>query len=526
MEVILRLLAVVQNLLCFVLEPLYWLWAMMKITIPLQTIRNPILTMSATELATKIRTGELTCEEVVEVYSFRSRRVNMKLNAIVDERYEEALKEAERVDELITSRSKTVEQLEEETPLLGVPVSISGCFRVKGMNHAVGCVRRVGQMAEADGAAVAELRRAGAIVLVTTNTPEQCVSAETHNLVTGVTKNPYNYHRTVGSSAGGEASLIGGAGSVVGIGSEWLGSIRGPAMYAGVFAHRPPAGIVPVEGHFPEVSDSEAVVGPMTRYAEDLPLMLRILGGGNAKRLRLNEPVSISDVDVYYMTQAKYSIGLPIVDKSIKQAVTKAVDYLKANYGCKAEKVSLDEMSNSIEISRAVLFGRTLPDVFEENEALNHKEFNVTKEIVKVFTILTTYSLGALGYSLMKYTGGLLSRKSVSEYIRDKEVLRKKLIEKLGKTGVLVMPTHPSSAHYHHQWMLRPMQSVYCDIITALGLPATNVPMGLNSSGLPIGIQVVGAPDQDRLCLAVAQRLEKGFSGWAKPPCMKPPSET
>nr|CAD7587512.1 unnamed protein product [Timema genevievae] len=92
------------------------------------------------------------------------------------------------------------------------------------------------------------------------------------------------------------------------------------------------------------------------------------------------------------------------------------------------------------------------------------------------------------------------------------------LQEVLGDNGVFLCPTHPTAAYYHGQSFTRTAGIMYSMIFNVLGLPSTHVPMGLNKKGLPIGIQVVAGPHQDRLCLAVAEVLEHEFGGWVPPP--------
>ena len=87
----------------------------------------------------------------------------------------------------------------------------------------------------------------------------------------------------------------------------------------------------------------------------------------------------------------------------------------------------------------------------------------------------------------------------------------------LGEDGVLLYPSHPCPAPYHNQPLLTPFNFTYTAIFNALGLPVTQVPLGLNGQGLPVGVQVVGAPYQDHLTIAVAAELEKGFGGWKSP---------
>lgn len=91
------------------------------------------------------------------------------------------------------------------------------------------------------------------------------------------------------------------------------------------------------------------------------------------------------------------------------------------------------------------------------------------------------------------------------------------LVRMLGSEGILIYPTHPRTAPYHHQTLLMPFNFAYTAIFNALGLPSTHVPLGLDQQGLPLGVQVISNHLNDHLCLAVAVELERAFAGWICP---------
>ena len=98
--------------------------------------------------------------------------------------------------------------------------------------------------------------------------------------------------------------------------------------------------------------------------------------------------------------------------------------------------------------------------------------------------------------------------------VRKGEVLREQLNDLLGEDGVLIYPSHPSPAPFHNQLLLKPFNFAYTGIFNILGNPVTQVPLGLNRQGLPLGVQLVAGRNMDRLTLAVAREVEKMFGGW------------
>ncbi|XP_035232298.1 fatty-acid amide hydrolase 2-A-like [Stegodyphus dumicola] len=208
----------------------------------LPPIDNEILLMSATELAEKIRKRQLTCEEVMKAYIMRIKVVQPIINAVVDERYVDAINDAIAVDHFLASGEKSEKDIARDTPLLGVPFTCKESIGVKGLTQAAGQVRFKDRKAERDSDTAASYRKAGAIPVTVTNVPELCMWWESANLAFGMTKNPYDITRTVGGSSGGEAALITAAGGIMGIGSDLAGSIRIPSSFSGIYGHKPSSG--------------------------------------------------------------------------------------------------------------------------------------------------------------------------------------------------------------------------------------------------------------------------------------------
>lgn len=97
---------------------------------------------------------------------------------------------------------------------------------------------------------------------------------------------------------------------------------------------------------------------------------------------------------------------------------------------------------------------------------------------------------------------------------RRRDQLRREIKELLSSNGILLFPSFPTEAPYHHQPLFTPLNFAYAALWNTLGLPVVQCPLGLNNRGIPLGVQVIGAPGSDSLLLAVAQDLEKGFGGW------------
>uniref|UniRef100_A0A2A4J9E8 Amidase domain-containing protein n=1 Tax=Heliothis virescens TaxID=7102 RepID=A0A2A4J9E8_HELVI len=319
---------------------------------------NPILFKSATSLAAMIRTRQITSEQVVEAYIERCKEANPYLNAIVEPRYDAALREARGIDKMIASTDRTPEDLEKEYPLLGVPMTVKESIAVEGMSNDCGTVYPYRNPAKSDAAVIRLARAAGAIPIAVTNTPQLCMNWETYNNVIGITTNPYDQKRTTGGSSGGESALISAAGSVIGVGSDIAGSLRLPPMFTGIFGHKPTPRLLSVEGHVPDCLDPDFeeyfTLGPITRYAEDLTLLLKVLKQPGGPDVPLDKPVDISKLKFYYMDGDGSNVS-DSIGPDVRRAMEKAKDHIKNTYNIEVKPLKIKNIEHMWETSIRIL---------------------------------------------------------------------------------------------------------------------------------------------------------------------------
>jgi Asp-tRNA(Asn)/Glu-tRNA(Gln) amidotransferase A subunit family amidase len=231
--------------------------------------------LSAVSMAEQIRQKKLSPIELVEAHLARIEKLNPKLNAFVQVDAEGARRQARAAEDAVARNERM-------GPLHGVPVSIKSSIEVKGMRCEAGSKLRAGFVAAQDAPLVSRLRKAGAIILGNTNTPELLMAWETDNLLYGRTNNPWDLSRTPGGSSGGEAAAIAAGCSAGGVGSDGGGSIRVPAHFSGICGLKPTPGRIPATGHFPTSVGPFAllgVVGPMARTVADLKVLFEVMQG-------------------------------------------------------------------------------------------------------------------------------------------------------------------------------------------------------------------------------------------------------
>ncbi|HSQ63462.1 MAG TPA: amidase [Polyangiaceae bacterium] len=474
---------------------------------------SPLVLQSATRLAQRIRDGEITSAEAVEAHVARVRAVNPRLNAVVAERFEAAREEARRADEKTRTTPKGA-----LPPLHGVPCTIKEAFALTGMPNSGGLVARRHVRASADATTVARLRAAGAIPLGVTNVSELCMWVESSNKVYGRTNNAHDEGRTCGGSSGGEGAIVGAGASPFGLGSDVGGSIRMPAFFNGVFGHKPTGGRVPSSGQFPNTTGDALLyvtTGPLARRAEDLPLLLDILEGpdGVDSRCKAWPKKSVEDVSVEGMrVLVVEGNGRLKVSRDLLAAQARAADAL-ARRGARVEKVEIEGLRRSLEIWSAML--GTAEEVSFRDRLADGAPLSLSRELAKWMIGRSNHTLPALVLAAIEGVTKLAPAQT-GRFVAMGRALRSELAERIGD-GVMLYPPYPTVAPRHHEPLLAPMKFMYTCIFNVLEVPVTQVPLGLDARGLPLGVQVVGAHGNDHVTMAVAMELERQLGGWVAP---------
>jgi len=473
-----------------------------------------LLTASATTLAALIRQGEVRSSDVVDTHIAHLRQVNKDINAVVVDRIDEARREAAEADQLLDAEGPG-----KLPPFHGVPCSIKECFALTGMPQTGGLVSRRNHIATEDATSVGRLRAAGAIPIGVTNVSELCMWMETSNALYGRTRNPYDPTRIVGGSSGGEGAIVGAGASPFGLGADIGGSIRMPAFFNGVFGHKPSGGLVPGTGQWP-IAENEALryltTGPITRKAEDLMPLLRILAGPDGidtgcEAISLGEPDQV-DIKSLRILHVPHNGSGP-VQEELAAAQVRCVEHLQSR-GATVQLPELPGLRRSYDIWSASLH-KAAETSFADHMG-HERPFRPLRDTLRWFTGTSPHTLPALALALLENTPDLIPG-HVDRWVQAGRRLRREVEGELGDNGVMLFPSYPVVAPRHYRPLLKPFSFVYTAIFNILQVPVTQVPLGLNADGLPVGVQVVAGWGQDHLCIAVAQELERAFGGWVPP---------
>src|SRR6202042_269645 len=167
-------------------------------------------------------------------------------------------------------------------PLFGLPMTIKSSIATAGYRCETGSLLHRGNKPREDATVVDRLKRAGGLILGTTNCPEFLMAYETDNRLYGRTANPWDLERTAGGSSGGESAAVSAGLSAAGLGSDSGGSVREPAHFTGICSLKPTPGRIPGRGHLPPCVGPFSIlgaIGPMARTMADVTLMFRMLSG-------------------------------------------------------------------------------------------------------------------------------------------------------------------------------------------------------------------------------------------------------
>jgi len=463
--------------------------------------------LSAVSMAEKIRRKELSPVELVEAHLTRVEKLNPKLNAFVQVDTQGARQQARVAEAAVSSGQKL-------GPLHGVPLSIKSSIEVAGLRCESGTKLRAGTIAAQDAPLVARLRRAGAIILGVTNTPELLMAWETDNLLYGRTNSPWDHSRTPGGSSGGEAAAIAGGMSAGGVGSDGGGSIRVPAHFSGICGLKPTPGRIPATGHFPAPAGPFAllgVVGPMARTVDDLKVLFEVMqgpddGDPSAAPVPLHWPGKggLTRNCIGYFEDD----GRTPVTPETHAAVRTAAETLKLA-GFQVEPFR----PQGLELARqlwwrlfGVAGGMVLGPLTQGREA-------ELSPILREFFNCVAAEPSHTGQSLL-------------EAWIQRDAVRTRLFAQMRKYPVLLCPVAaiPAFRHGERSWQVEGKTVQYLDAwsysewFNLLGAPAAVVPVGKSPEGLPIGVQIVARPWEEELVLSVAAALEEHCADWRPPP--------
>ncbi len=461
---------------------------------------NELLNKSTVEIAKLLSTGEVSAVEVVNACYARIDAVNPKINAVVTTCRERALAEAAKADALLAS-GKSLGALH------GVPFTVKDSFDTEGVLSTGGTLGRKNFIPTKDATVVARARAAGAILLGKTNTPEFTLGGGgkgTVNLVFGLTKNPYNLSYQPSGSSGGAGAIVAAGGAYFDIGSDYGGSIRGPAYANGIAGIKPTLGRVPRTGHivgYGGAFDTFQETGPMARRVEDINLLMTILSGpddwdATMSPVPLDNPaaVNLKSLRVAYYT----TNGIMDPTKEVQALVKQCVGYFK-KLGCKVKEDMPPNMEKLAEV-------RT--------------KFNGADDREHIRRLLKLHGTTQASPGL-RVAGELVSSADFTRLCEEMDAIKSEQLAWFEQYDLIICPASqraPIPLDFTQPQEVR-SKSSYTSQYNTTGWPAGVVRAGTSKedAGLPLGIQLVAQPWRDDIVIAAMAYVEQQTGGWQPP---------
>lgn len=453
--------------------------------------------LTISEALAKLRKREISSRELTQAHLQRIEALDPQIRAFLRVTAAQALEGARAADQARAAG--------EDRPLLGVPIALKDVLSTKGVETTCGSKILKGYQPIFDATSVARLRKAGAVILGKLNMDEFAMGSTTENSGFFPTRNPWNLDHVPGGSSGGSAAAVAAEMAMATLGTDTGGSIRQPASFCGVSAIKPSYGRVSRYGLIAYGSSLDQA-GPFARAVEDVARVLAVIAGHDP----LDSTSMPNDVPVYVAELSGgvrgMKIGLPSeyfaegLQPDVEDAVRAAVAQL-ADMGAQVQEVSLEhadyclpayyiiamaEASANLARYDGVRFGARAEgkDLIETYKLTRGRGFG---EEVKRRIMLGTYTLSA-GYYDAYY--------GKAQAVRT--LIRQEFDAIFAEVDALVAPVAPTTAFKFGEMTGDPLQMILADVLTIsanlAGLCGLSVPCGFDRAGLPIGMQILGAP--------------------------------
>lgn len=466
-----------------------------------------LLQLDASEIAQLIKDKRITSYDVTKTFINHIQKVNEALNAVVEDRFEQALEEASEFDKNIDQANFS------KQPFYGVPISVKESIHVNGMKTTAGIYHRKDIYKNKDALVVEQLKQAGAIVLCKTNTPPLCFCHETENKLYGRTNNGWHQERTAGGSSGGEAALISVGGIPFGLSSDIGGSIRFPSHFNGTVGFKPGRFQVDTTGHVPAdkipLKARMSSIGPIAKSVRDIEKIYPLISKMKPRRTvfkRLKVEVLPSDN------------GYPLSAET-SHLIEKLFHLLNEEY---ATSYSIPPyFSESAQLWQEIMAidgGEEIKRLAYNTDRINlWKDF--TKEKLTGKTNTHPYlSWALIGANMFKPSAKRI--KEIEETIDEGD----RVLDSYLEDRLLVFPVYYRGALKHGE-LYKEIFSIqktylkympYVSYANVWGLPALTVPIGFDDNQMPIAIQIMSKIGNEDKIFRLGKVLESHFGGYVR----------
>ena len=482
-----------------------------------------IISLSALELAEKIRSGEITVRQAVDAYFERIDAEDKKYNCYITLCREDAYLKADEIQARIDSGDI-------RSPLAGVPIAVKDNICTKGIPTTCASKILEGFKPTYDATVIEKLRGADVIILGKVNMDEFAMGSTTETSAAGVTKNPWNTDHVPGGSSGGSAAAVAALEAAAALGSDTGGSIRQPSSFCGVTGLKPTYGAVSRRGLVAFASSLDQI-GPIAHDAADCAAIFELISGRD-----IGDSTSM-DFESFDFKKALGTdirgkkIGIPEdffgegLNPDVKARVMEAVDTLRG-LGAEIETFPLPiskyaiptyyiiacaEACSNLSRYDGIKYGYSSPNATNIRDTYIKSRSEGFGMEVKRRIMLGNFVLSS-GYYDAYYKKALQA----------KRLIQKAFLDAFEKYDIILGPVYPTTAPKCGESLSDPLKMYLGDIYTVMiniaGLPAISVPCGFDSEGLPVGLQLIGKPFSEGLLLGAGHAYQQATDFHKKTP--------
>jgi amidase len=459
---------------------------------------SDLMFAGASELASMVRSGEISASELVQTSLQRIEELNPMLNAFVQVDADGALATADAI------------AAGDERPFAGVPIAIKNNRPVKGLRLTYGCSLMAEHVAPYDHNITRRLRDAGFVIVGTTTLPEYGILPVSEARIFGATRNPWDLQRTPGGSSGGAAAAVAAGLVPVAHGNDGGGSIRIPAACCGLVGLKPARGRI---SPAPELGDSSlSIDGVLTRTVADTAAILDVLAGyepGDATWAPApSEPFAVSAAAAPGKLRIAATTLAPVpeanVDPMAARAVADAAELLRS-LGHEVEEVDPPWQDDGVRELFGIVFSSHIALSIAYSGRTAGREPTAEDMQAMSWAIYSMVGkLGAVDYMGAEVALQAFARRLVSFLQPYDALLTPALAERPLALGTLDPDAPDPMATFTRSGLFTPFTPVF----NASGQPAISLPLYEGEDGLPLGVQIVGRPAGEAQLLALAAQLE------------------
>lgn len=473
-----------------------------------------LLDMTAVALAKEIKEGRTTAVEAMQAVIDRMDQTEEALNCYVTFDRAAALKRAEEVQ-------KKIEAGELTGPLAGVPVSIKDNMCTEGVRTTCSSKILDNFIPTFSSEAVLNLERAGAVMIGKTNMDEFAMGSTTETSAFGATKNPWNTEHVPGGSSGGAAASVAAGECFFALGSDTGGSIRQPASYCGVVGMKPTYGTVSRYGLIAYGSSLDQI-GPLCKSVTDCATILEVIASHDEK-----DSTSVKREDLDFTSALVddvkgMRIGIPKdylgegLDAEVKASILSAAKALEEK-GAIVEEFDLSLVEYAIPAYYVIASAEACSNLARFDGVKYGYRTSAYEGLHNMYKKTRSEGFGAEVKRRIMLGSFVLSSGYYDAYylkaLRTKALIKQAFDKAFAKYDVILGPAAPTTAPKIGDSLSDPIKMYLGDIYTIsvnlAGLPGITVPCGIDSKGLPVGMQLIGDCFQEKNIIRAAYAFEQ-----------------